>query len=65
MMPKLKVKSAWRESLLRNLRNGRSLTVASRMLNIGASKITQERRRDKNFDTEMTELGHPRTTMLM
>ena len=55
-LPKLKVKAAWRENLLRNLKGGRGLTETTRLLRVGKSKLYQEFRRDPEFHREVEQL---------
>lgn len=54
-MVELKVKVAWKENLLRQLRHGRTLTESIRLLRIGTSKINQECHRDPGFKQQMED----------
>jgi ribosomal protein S4 len=54
-MVKLKVRVAWKENLLRQLRQGRTLTESTRLLKIGTSRINQECHRDPGFKQQMEE----------
>ena len=55
------VKPAWRKPFLRNIRNGRTMTEAARLLRVGINKIIAERRKDTEFDKELIDLGYPKT----
>ena len=54
-MIELKVKVAWKENLLRQLRQGRTLTESTRLLKIGTAKINQECHRDPSFKQQMED----------
>lgn len=63
MIGKLKV--AWKENLLRQLRQGRSITESSRLLNIGIAKINQECHRDSEFKQQIEDaVGRPVDTIV-
>lgn len=56
---KIKIKAAWRENLMRNVKQGRTLTASGRLCGVGRAKIHQECRRDPAFQQELeTALGH-------
>jgi len=60
MVVKTKLKAAWRENFMRNLKQGRTLTATARLVGVGRAKIHQECRRDPAFQEEVEEvLGHP------
>lgn len=60
MIVETKLKAAWRKNLIRQLRQGRTLTESARLLRVGRSKIHQEFRRDPEFKREVEGLlGHP------
>lgn len=59
-MVELRVKVAWKENLLRQLGQSRTLSGSARFLNIGIAKITQECRRDPAFKQQIEDaLGRP------
>ena len=50
-----RVKEAWRETFLRNVKCGRTITETCRLCNIGVSRVNQEFRKDPQFKRQVEE----------